>query len=70
MAKREGGADAARPLDRDGRPRRRRIAARSLMLLGWMLAGMAFANSPVAAAHASAYPLGGHFHVPRGLSNA
>lgn len=45
-------------------------AARSDMLLGSMLAGMAFANSPVAAVHALAYPLGGHFHVPHGLSNA
>ena len=44
--------------------------ARSDMLLGSMLAGMAFANSPVAAVHALAYPLGGHFHVPHGLSNA
>lgn len=44
--------------------------ARSAMLLGSMLAGMAFANSPVAAVHALAYPLGGHFHVPHGLSNA
>ena len=40
------------------------------MLLGSMLAGMAFANAPVAAVHAPAYPLGGHFHVPHGLSNA
>ena len=44
--------------------------ARANMLLGSMLAGMAFANSPVAAVHALAYPLGGHFHVPHGLSNA
>ncbi len=44
--------------------------ARSEMLLGAMLAGMAFANSPVAAVHALAYPVGGHFHVPHGLSNA
>ena len=44
--------------------------ARADMLLGSMLAGMAFANSPVAAVHALAYPLGGHFHVPHGLSNA
>ncbi|MFG1480044.1 iron-containing alcohol dehydrogenase [Xanthobacter sp. V4C-4] len=46
------------------------IAARSAMLQGSMLAGMAFANAPVAAVHALAYPLGGHFHVPHGLSNA
>jgi alcohol dehydrogenase class IV len=46
------------------------IAARSGMLLGAMLAGQAFANSPVAAVHALAYPLGGHYGVPHGLSNA
>lgn len=46
------------------------LKARSDMLLGSMLAGMAFANAPVAAVHALAYPLGGHFHVPHGLSNA
>ncbi|MBN9137096.1 MAG: iron-containing alcohol dehydrogenase, partial [Phyllobacterium sp.] len=45
-------------------------AARSAMLLGSMLAGQAFANSPVAAVHALAYPIGGTFHVPHGLSNA
>lgn len=44
--------------------------ARGAMLLGSMLAGMAFANSPVAAVHALAYPLGGTFHIPHGLSNA
>ena len=44
--------------------------ARGNMLLGSMLAGQAFANSPVAAVHALAYPLGGHFHIPHGLSNA
>lgn len=49
------------PQDRD---------ARAEMLLGSMLAGMAFTNAPVAAVHALAYPLGGHFHVPHGLSNA
>ena len=46
------------------------LAARRAMLQGSMLAGMAFANAPVAAVHALAYPLGGHFHVPHGLSNA
>ena len=44
--------------------------AREGMLLGAMLAGQAFANSPVGAVHALAYPLGGHYHVPHGLSNA
>ena len=46
------------------------VKARSDMLLGAMLAGQAFANSPVAAVHALAYPIGGIFHVPHGLSNA
>jgi alcohol dehydrogenase class IV len=46
------------------------LAARSGMLLGSMLAGQAFANSPVAAVHALAYPISGMFHVPHGLSNA
>jgi len=46
------------------------VEARADMLLGSMLAGQAFANSPVAAVHALAYPLGGHFHIPHGLSNA
>lgn len=46
------------------------IEARSAMLLGSLLAGQAFANSPVAAVHALAYPLGGIFHIPHGLSNA
>jgi alcohol dehydrogenase class IV len=46
------------------------LEARSGMLLGAMLAGQAFANSPVAAVHALAYPLGGRFHLPHGLTNA
>ncbi|WP_267357844.1 MULTISPECIES: iron-containing alcohol dehydrogenase [unclassified Methylobacterium] len=46
------------------------LEARSGMLLGAMLAGMAFANAPVAAVHALAYPVGAIFHVPHGLSNA
>ena len=40
------------------------------MIAVFSRAGMAFANAPVAAVHALAYPLGGHFHVPHGLSNA
>ena len=44
--------------------------ARQAMLLGSCLAGQAFANAPCAAVHALAYPLGGHFHIPHGLSNA
>jgi alcohol dehydrogenase class IV len=44
--------------------------ARANMLLGAHYAGVAFDNAPVAGVHALAYPLGGHFHVPHGLSNA
>ena len=44
--------------------------ARENMLLGSMLAGMAFANAPCAAVHALAYPIGAKFHVPHGLSNS
>ncbi len=44
--------------------------AREAMLVGAMFAGQAFANAPVAAVHALAYPIGGIFHVPHGLSNA
>ncbi len=44
--------------------------ARAAMLLGACLAGQAFANAPVAAVHALAYPLGGHYHIPHGLSNS
>lgn len=46
------------------------IECREAMLLGACLAGQAFANAPVGAVHALAYPLGGHFHIPHGLSNA
>ena len=46
------------------------IQARENMLLGASLAGMAFANAPVAAVHALAYPVGARFHVPHGLSNS
>ena len=51
---------------RDGNNRE----ARENVLLGAMLAGQAFANSPVAAVHALAYPLGARHHIPHGLSNA
>ena len=46
------------------------VEARGNMLIGAMLAGKAFANSPVAAVHALAYPIGGTFHVSHGLSNS
>jgi alcohol dehydrogenase len=48
----------------------RDLDAREALLLGALLAGQAFANAPVAAVHALAYPLGGHFGLPHGLSNA
>ena len=46
------------------------LKARQGMLFGACLAGQAFANAPVAAVHALAYPLGGHYHIPHGLSNS
>ena len=42
--------------------------ARGKMLLGSTIAGMAFANAPVGAVHALAYPIGANFKVPHGLS--
>ena len=46
------------------------LEARSNMLLGAMMAGLAFANSSVGAVHALAYPLGTNFHLSHGESNA
>jgi alcohol dehydrogenase class IV len=46
------------------------LEVRQAMLLGACLAGQAFSNAPVAAVHALAYPIGGIFHVPHGLSNS
>ncbi|WP_374273861.1 iron-containing alcohol dehydrogenase [Brevundimonas sp.] len=57
---------AIRPVIQDGRD----LEARRAMLQGSMLAGMAFANAPVAAAHALAYPIGGLFHQPHGLTTS
>ena len=45
------------------------ITARSNMLRGSMLAGMAFANAGVTAVHAFAYPIGAEFHIPHGIAN-
>ncbi len=45
-------------------------AGRQSMLLGACFAGQAFANAPVGAVHALAYPVGGIFHATHGLSNA
>ena len=46
------------------------IEARSEMLLGSCLAGMAFVNASVAAVHGLSYPLSIRFHVPHGHANA
>ncbi|HDQ39598.1 MAG TPA: iron-containing alcohol dehydrogenase [Desulfonatronum sp.] len=45
------------------------LAARTAMLRGSMLAGMAFANAGVTAVHAFAYPIGAEFHIPHGVAN-
>jgi alcohol dehydrogenase class IV len=45
------------------------LIARSHMMEGSLLAGIAFANAGVGAVHAFAYPLGGEFHLAHGLSN-
>ena len=44
--------------------------AREAMMLGATQAGMAFSNSSVALVHGMSRPIGAHFHVPHGLSNA
>jgi alcohol dehydrogenase class IV len=46
------------------------IEARSKMLEGSLLAGMAFANAGVTAVHAFAYPIGAEFHIPHGVANS
>lgn len=46
------------------------VEARSKMLEGSMLAGMAFANAGVTAVHAFAYPIGAEFHIPHGVANS
>ncbi len=44
--------------------------AREQMMLGATLAGVAFSNASVALVHGMSRPIGAHFHVPHGLSNA
>ena len=39
-------------------------------MLGAMQAGIAFTNASVALVHGMSRPIGAHFHVPHGLSNA
>lgn len=45
-------------------------AAREAMMIGATQAGLAFSNSSVALVHGMSRPIGAHFHVPHGLSNA
>ncbi|MDB5382697.1 MAG: alcohol dehydrogenase, partial [Rhodospirillales bacterium] len=45
-------------------------AARAAMMKGATLAGIAFSNASVALVHGMSRPIGAHFHVPHGLSNA
>ncbi|PXW99340.1 alcohol dehydrogenase class IV [Sphaerotilus hippei] len=46
------------------------VAARQDMLLGSYYGGVCIATSSTTAVHALAYPLGGRYRVPHGLSNA
>jgi alcohol dehydrogenase class IV len=44
--------------------------AREAMMLAATQAGLAFSNASVALVHGMSRPLGAHFHIPHGLSNA
>ncbi|MDC5191913.1 iron-containing alcohol dehydrogenase, partial [Acinetobacter baumannii] len=46
------------------------ILAREDLANASLMAGLAFGNAGVGAVHALAYPLGGRFHIPHGVSNA
>jgi alcohol dehydrogenase class IV len=46
------------------------LEARSNMLEGSLLAGMAFCTAGVTAVHAFAYPIGAEFHIPHGVANS
>lgn len=45
-------------------------SAREAMMMGATLAGVAFSAASVALVHGMSRPIGAHFHVPHGLSNA
>jgi alcohol dehydrogenase class IV len=45
-------------------------AAREAMMIGALQAGIAFSNASVALVHGMSRPIGAHFHVAHGLSNA
>jgi alcohol dehydrogenase class IV len=46
------------------------LQAREAMMLAATQAGIAFSNASVALVHGMSRPLGAHFHIPHGLSNA
>ena len=46
------------------------VEARTNMMTGALMAGMAFSNSSVALVHGMARPIGAYFHVAHGVSNA
>lgn len=46
------------------------IVAKEKVMLGATLAGTAFSNASVALVHGMSRPLGVHFHIPHGMSNA
>jgi alcohol dehydrogenase class IV len=48
----------------------RNAVAREGMMIGATQAGLAFSNASVALVHGMSRPIGAHFHVPHGLSNA
>lgn len=48
----------------------RNIEAKEKVMLGATLAGIAFSNASVALVHGMSRPLGVHFHIPHGMSNA
>jgi alcohol dehydrogenase class IV len=48
----------------------RNALAREGMMIGASTAGLAFSNASVALVHGMSRPIGAHFHVPHGLSNA
>lgn len=45
-------------------------AAREALMLGALQGGIAFSNSSVALVHGMSRPIGAHFHIAHGLSNA
>jgi alcohol dehydrogenase class IV len=46
------------------------LRAREAMMVAATQAGMAFSNASIALVHGMSRPLGAHFHIPHGLSNA